>query len=40
MQQFTWPFAGRYDLATDTIQPFDLAQEVAWPFLVETLPAI
>ncbi len=34
MQELTWPFAGRYDAASDAVQPFELARELAWPFPV------
>lgn len=37
MQEVTWPFAGRYNAATTSIEPFDLAYELAWPFPVESL---
>lgn len=32
MQTCTWPFSGRYDPATQTVQPFELLYELAWPF--------
>jgi hygromycin-B 7''-O-kinase len=32
MQELSWPFAGRYDAASDSVQPFELAHELAWPF--------
>ncbi len=35
MQDLTWPFAGRYDAETHTVQPFELAHELAWPFPVD-----
>ncbi len=35
MQELTWPFPGRYNAATSTIQPFDLRTELAWPFPAE-----
>lgn len=38
MQQTKWPYAGRYQAATDTVEPFELAQELAWPFPVESDP--
>ncbi len=34
MQDLTWPIAGRYDAETRTVQPFELAHELAWPFPV------
>lgn len=40
MQEVTWPFAGRYNAATYSIEPFDLAHELAWPFPVESLPQL
>lgn len=36
MHSLTWPFSGRYDMASGTVQPFQLAQELAWPFPIET----
>ncbi len=36
MQQAKWPIAGRYRAATDTVEPFELALELAWPFPVES----
>ncbi len=35
MQEVTWPFAGRYNAASDTVEPFELAHELAWPFPIE-----
>jgi hygromycin-B 7''-O-kinase len=32
LQAVTWPIAGRYNAARDTVEPFELAQEFAWPF--------
>lgn len=32
MQQLTWPLAGRYNAASETVEPFELATELAWPF--------
>ncbi len=32
MQRVTWPFAGRYNAASKTVEPLDLATELAWPF--------
>ncbi len=40
MQQATWPFSGRYDAGTGSIQPFDLAHEIAWPFPVNSDPQL
>jgi hygromycin-B 7''-O-kinase len=31
MQQVTWPFAGRYNAASKTVEPLDFATELAWP---------
>jgi hygromycin-B 7''-O-kinase len=36
MQQVTWPFAGRYNAANDTVEPFQLAHELAWPFPIDS----
>ena len=36
MQEVTWPFSGRYNAATDTVEPFELVNELAWPFPVES----
>ncbi len=30
MQDATWPLAGRYNAATDTVEPFKVAYELAW----------
>lgn len=38
MQQATWLRAGHYQAATDTVEPFELAHELAWPFPVESDP--
>ena len=38
MQETTWPRAGRYQAATDTVEPFELAHELAWPLPVESDP--
>ncbi len=38
MQQATWPYAGRYQAATGTVEPFELAHELAWPLPVESDP--
>lgn len=35
MQTLTWPISGRCDMKTGTIQPFELAHELAWPFPVQ-----
>ena len=32
MQELTWPFSGRYHADTRTIQPFELREELAYPF--------
>lgn len=32
MQEVTWPLAGRYNAASKTVEPFELATELAWPF--------
>jgi len=32
MQHLIWPFVGRYSPETDTIQAFELLQEMTWPF--------
>ncbi|GHO71775.1 hypothetical protein KSC_106670 [Ktedonobacter sp. SOSP1-52] len=32
MQQVTWPFAGRYNAVSNTVEPLELATELAWPF--------
>ncbi len=36
MQEVTWPLTGRYDAASNTVEPFDLAKELAWPFPSES----
>ncbi len=36
MQEATWPFCGRYNTTTNTVEPFNLAGELAWPFPVES----
>ena len=36
MQEATWSSCGRYNAATSTVEPFDLAGELAWPFPVES----
>ncbi len=38
MQQAKWPYTGRYQAATDTVEPFELAHELAWPLPVESDP--
>jgi hypothetical protein len=30
-----WSIAGRYNAASDTVEPFELAHELAWPFSIE-----
>jgi hygromycin-B 7''-O-kinase len=35
LQDVTWPIAGRYNASIDKIEPFELAQELAWPFPIE-----
>jgi aminoglycoside phosphotransferase (APT) family kinase protein len=35
MQEVTWSIAGRYNAASDTVEPFELAHELAWPFSIE-----
>lgn len=32
LQDLTAPCAGRYDCCTETIRPFELSQELSWPF--------
>lgn len=32
LHRVTWPICGRYDFLTQTIQPLQLQQELAWPF--------
>jgi hygromycin-B 7''-O-kinase len=36
MHDGKWPICGRYNAATQSVEPFDLAQELAWPFPVES----
>ena len=36
MQEATWPFSGRYNATSNTVEPFDLASELALPFSVES----
>ena len=36
MQQAKWPISGRYKAATDAVEPFELAYELAWPFPIES----
>jgi len=36
MQEVTWPFSGRYNAATNIVEPFVLAHELAWPFSIES----
>lgn len=35
MQKLTWPFSGRYHADTQTVQLFELRQELAYPFPIE-----
>jgi hygromycin-B 7''-O-kinase len=35
LQELTWTFAGRYDALSGNIRPFDILQELAWPFPVQ-----
>jgi hypothetical protein len=32
MQKVTWPITGRYNAASDLVEPFELVHELAWPF--------
>ncbi len=36
MQELHWPFSGRYNAETDTVQSFELRAELTWPFPVES----
>jgi hypothetical protein len=36
MQDVKWPISGRYNAATQSVEPFDLAHELASPFPVES----
>jgi hygromycin-B 7''-O-kinase len=38
IQKAKWPICGRYQVATDSVEPFELKQELAWPFPVESDP--
>lgn len=38
IQKAKWPICGRYQVATGTVEPFELKQELAWPFPVESDP--
>jgi aminoglycoside phosphotransferase (APT) family kinase protein len=38
MQEAKWPCCGRYQAASGTVEPFELAHELAWPFPVESDP--
>jgi hygromycin-B 7''-O-kinase len=38
IQEVKWPHAGRYQGVTDTVEPFELAHELAWPLPVESDP--
>lgn len=40
MHETTWPHPGRYQATTDSVEPFDLATELAWPFPVTSDPSI
>jgi len=40
MQQAKWLIAGRYHAATDTVEPFELTRELAWPFPIESDPQL
>jgi len=35
MQKLVWPIPGRYDTGINTVRPFELRQELAWPFPIE-----
>lgn len=35
MHQLTWPFSGRYNTKSGMVHPFELAQELSWPFPVQ-----
>jgi Ser/Thr protein kinase RdoA (MazF antagonist) len=34
MHELSWPFPGRYNADTQSVQPFELLRELAWPFPV------
>ncbi len=36
MQQLRWPISGRYNPASDAVEPLELASELAWPFSPES----
>ena len=36
MHEVTWPFSGRYNASSQIVEPFDLANELAWPFPIES----
>ena len=38
MQRAKWPSAGRYQAATNAVEPFELAHELVWPLPVESDP--
>ena len=40
MQEAKWPIAGRYNAAMHSIEPFDLAYELAFPMPVESHPQL
>jgi aminoglycoside phosphotransferase (APT) family kinase protein len=40
MQQLTWPISGRYNAASDAVEPIELASELAWPFAPESDPEL
>jgi hygromycin-B 7''-O-kinase len=40
IQKANWPHAGRYQAATDTVEPFELSSELAWPSPVTSDPRI
>jgi hypothetical protein len=40
MQDVKWPISGRYNAATQSVEPFDLAQELVWPFPVGSDPQL
>jgi hygromycin-B 7''-O-kinase len=40
IQEAKWPHSGRYQAASDSVEPFELAAELAWPFPVTSDPHI
>ena len=40
MQKAKWPHSGRYQADTDSVEPFDLASEMAWPFPATSDPQL